>query len=53
VADASKLGEVHLGRIAAIDEVDLLVTDDQAPELLVRELEEAGLAVTIAPQPTP
>ncbi|WP_395245930.1 DeoR/GlpR family DNA-binding transcription regulator [Agromyces sp. MMS24-K17] len=53
VADASKLGEVHLGRIAAIDEVDLLVTDDQAPELLVGELEAAGLAVRIAPQPTP
>ncbi|UOE42504.1 DeoR/GlpR family DNA-binding transcription regulator [Agromyces larvae] len=49
IADASKLGEVHLGRVGGIDEVDLLVTDDQAPPLLVRDLEAAGLAVQVVP----
>ncbi|WP_394552863.1 DeoR/GlpR family DNA-binding transcription regulator [Agromyces sp. MMS24-JH15] len=48
VADASKLGEVHLGRIAGIDEVDLLLTDDQAPAVLVGELRDAGLEVRTA-----
>ncbi|HET8780057.1 MAG TPA: DeoR/GlpR family DNA-binding transcription regulator [Agromyces sp.] len=48
VADGSKLGEVHLGRIAPIDAFDTLVTDAAAPAPLVAELEEAGLAVVLA-----
>lgn len=48
VADGSKLGEVHLGRIAPIDAFDTLVTDAAAPTPLVAELEEAGLAVVLA-----
>ncbi|QEO15278.1 DeoR/GlpR transcriptional regulator [Agromyces intestinalis] len=47
IADASKLGEVHLGRVAGIDEVDLLITDEQAPPLLARDLESTGLAVQV------
>lgn len=48
VADGSKLGEVHLGRIAPIDAFDELVTDVAAPLRLVAELEAAGLAVHLA-----
>ena len=48
VADGSKLGEVHLGRVAPIDAFDTLVTDAAAPAPLVAELEEAGLAVVLA-----
>jgi DeoR family transcriptional regulator of aga operon len=52
VADGSKLGEVHLGRIAAIDAFDVLVTDAAAPQPLVAELEASGLAVHLARDPT-
>ncbi|AWB96103.1 DeoR/GlpR transcriptional regulator [Agromyces badenianii] len=45
VADATKLGEVHLGRVAPIDAFDALVTDAAAPQQIVAELVEAGLAV--------
>ncbi|BDZ63736.1 DeoR/GlpR family DNA-binding transcription regulator [Agromyces mangrovi Wang et al. 2018] len=48
VADASKLGEVHLGRIAPVDAFDRLVTDRAAPAALIAELQEAGLAVAVA-----
>jgi len=48
VADASKLGEVHLGRIASIDAFSLLITDAAAPEVLVEEFEEIGLPVLVA-----
>ena len=48
VADASKLGEVHLGRIAPVDQFHALVTDAAAPPALVGELEVAGLDVLIA-----
>ncbi|MFD4420663.1 DeoR/GlpR family DNA-binding transcription regulator [Agromyces sp. NPDC058484] len=48
VADGSKLGEVHLGRIAPIDAFDALVTDAAAPMPLVAELGAAGLAVALA-----
>ena len=51
VADGSKLGEVHLGRIAQVDAFDLLVTDGTAPRELVAELELAGLTVARAGDP--
>ena len=51
VADGSKLGEVHLGRIAPIDAFDVLVTDAAAPAPLVAELEASGLAVHLARDP--
>ncbi|WP_307039268.1 DeoR/GlpR family DNA-binding transcription regulator [Agromyces ramosus] len=51
VADASKLGEVHLGRIAPIDAFDVLVTDASAPHALVAELEQSGLTVLAARDP--
>ncbi|PPG34459.1 DeoR/GlpR family DNA-binding transcription regulator [Rathayibacter sp. AY2B9] len=46
VADSSKLGVVDLGRVAAPDEFDRLLTGAGAGDGLVAALEEAGLAVT-------
>jgi DeoR family transcriptional regulator of aga operon len=46
VADSSKLGVVDLGRVAAPDEFDRLLTGAGAADGLVAALEEAGLAVT-------
>lgn len=48
VADAAKLGEVHLGRIGPVDAFDQLLTDAGAPARLALELEEAGLEVVRA-----
>jgi len=46
VADSSKLGVVDLGRVAGTEEFDRLLTGAAAPDALVAQLEEAGLAVT-------
>ncbi|QWL32875.1 DeoR/GlpR transcriptional regulator [Rathayibacter toxicus] len=46
VADSGKLGRIDIGRVAAPDEIDQLLTGVDAPADLVRALEEAGLAVT-------
>lgn len=48
VADGSKLGRTHLGRIAALDEVDELVTGESAPAAEVEALRAAGLSVMVA-----
>lgn len=45
VADASKLGQVALAKVCDLDHVDLLITDDQAPEGVVADLRATGLAV--------
>ncbi|AXV06358.1 transcriptional regulator, DeoR family, putative [Euzebya pacifica] len=45
VADASKLGQVALAKVCDLDHVDLLITDDQAPEGVVADLRTTGLAV--------
>lgn len=53
VADGSKLGRVHLARIAALDEVDEIITDSQADPAEVERLRAGGATVTIAPAATP
>jgi DeoR family transcriptional regulator of aga operon len=45
VADGSKLGQTHLGRIARLADVDTLVTGPSAPAHEVRRLRKAGLDV--------
>lgn len=45
VADGSKLGQRHLGRIARLADVDTLVTGPSAPQHEVRALRAAGLDV--------
>lgn len=47
VADGSKLGEVELARVAGVDEVDMVITDQTADPAVVAELEGAGCAVRI------
>jgi DeoR family transcriptional regulator of aga operon len=47
VADGGKLGRVHLGRIAAVDEFAGLITGETAGESAVAALRATGLAVTV------
>ncbi|MCL6527832.1 MAG: DeoR/GlpR family DNA-binding transcription regulator [Thermaceae bacterium] len=44
LVDSSKLGQATLASFAALGEVDLLLTDAQAPEGFLRELDKRGLA---------
>ncbi len=48
VADGSKIGRTHLGRVASIDEVDELITGESADGSALDALRKAGLAVTVA-----
>lgn len=48
VADASKLGRVHLARIATLDQVDEIITDSEADPAEVQRLRAAGATVTVA-----
>jgi DeoR family transcriptional regulator, fructose operon transcriptional repressor len=48
LADSSKLGREHLVRYAAIEDVDILVTDEGADPAVVAELEKAGIEVVLA-----
>ncbi|OYX53010.1 MAG: DeoR family transcriptional regulator [Micrococcales bacterium 32-70-13] len=45
-ADSSKVGQVHLGRVATLDELDELITDDAATDAVLAPLRAAGLTVT-------
>ena len=45
VADATKLGQVHLGQVGPLRAFDTLVTDAAADEALLAPLREAGLTV--------
>ncbi len=49
VADSSKLGRVHLARIAGIETVTEVVTDSAADPSVVAALRAAGVTVTLAP----
>ena len=48
LADSSKLGREHLVRFAALEDVDVLVTDTEADTAAVEELERAGIEVVVA-----
>jgi DeoR family fructose operon transcriptional repressor len=48
LADSSKLGLEHLVRFAALDDVDILVTDTGADPAAVADLEKAGVEVVLA-----
>ncbi|TFV67343.1 UNVERIFIED_ORG: DeoR/GlpR transcriptional regulator [Bacillus sp. AZ43] len=48
LADSSKLGREHLVRYAAVEDVDVLVTDEGADPGVVAELEKAGVEVVLA-----
>jgi DeoR family transcriptional regulator of aga operon len=46
LADGSKIGRVHLGRIAEVSDIDGVITGNSAPATPLAELREAGLDVT-------
>jgi len=46
VADGSKIGQVHLGRVARLSDIDLLITSDSAPAAEVSAMRATGLALT-------
>jgi DeoR family fructose operon transcriptional repressor len=48
LADSSKLGREHLVRFAAIEDVDVLVTDSEADPAVVADLQDAGIEVVVA-----
>jgi DeoR family transcriptional regulator, aga operon transcriptional repressor len=48
VADSSKLGKVTFARICRLDEVDDLVTDDEADPAELSRLRDAGINVLVA-----
>jgi DeoR family fructose operon transcriptional repressor len=48
LADSSKLGREHLVRFAAIEDVDVLVTDAEADPAAVSQLEDTGIEVVVA-----
>jgi DeoR family fructose operon transcriptional repressor len=48
LADSSKLGREHLVRFATVEDVDVLVTDDEADPGVVAELEGLGIEVVVA-----
>lgn len=47
-ADSSKIGIVALADVCAVEDIDLLVTDDTGDPALIAELRETGLQVTTA-----
>ncbi len=47
VADASKVGRVHLARIAGLDRVDEVITDPAADPRAVERIRAAGTTVTL------
>ena len=48
VADHTKLGVVALAKIVPLSRVDIFITDEQAPQDTLREIELAGVEVRIA-----
>jgi DeoR/GlpR family transcriptional regulator of sugar metabolism len=48
VADASKLGKAAFARIAAIEELDVLVTDSDASPAILDAIRDAGVEVVVA-----
>jgi DeoR family fructose operon transcriptional repressor len=48
LADSSKIGREHLVRFAGLDDVDVLVTDDDADPAVLAELETLGIEVLVA-----
>ena len=51
VADASKIGHVTLAKMADLSEIDVLVTDSNAPEDELARIRDLGVEVVIVPVP--
>jgi DeoR family transcriptional regulator of aga operon len=48
MADSTKFGRRGIGRICAIEQVDFIITDAEAPDESVKQLEERGVKVLMA-----
>jgi DeoR/GlpR family transcriptional regulator of sugar metabolism len=48
IVDSSKWGQVGFASFASLDEVDCVITDEDAPPDMVSSLQEAGIDVVIA-----
>ncbi len=48
IADSTKLGRHAFARICSVDEIDVVITDDQADTSQVADLEDAGVRVVLA-----
>jgi DeoR family fructose operon transcriptional repressor len=48
LGDSSKIGHEHLVRFATVEDIDVLVTDDEADPAVVAELEFSGIEVLLA-----
>ena len=48
LADSSKFGQRGFGRICALEDIDVIVTDERLPEQMVSIIEEAGVDLIIA-----
>jgi DeoR family fructose operon transcriptional repressor len=48
LADSSKLGREHLVRFAALEDVDVVVTDGGADAAVVERITDAGVEVLVA-----
>ena len=48
LAESSKLGMKAVVKVCALEDVDIVITDDGAPKQIVRALEQAGVRVIIA-----
>lgn len=48
LADSSKMSGIALGVIAPLNRVDYIITDNKAPENIIRGIEETGVDVIVA-----
>lgn len=49
LADSSKFGQRGFGRICALEDIDVIVTDERIPEQMISIIEEAGVDLIIVP----
>ena len=47
LADSSKFGQRGFGRICALEDIDVIITDDRISEQMVAIVEEAGVDLII------
>lgn len=50
LTDSSKFGRRGFGKICGLEAIDQIITDDKVSPLIVKDLEERGIEITIAPQ---
>jgi DeoR family fructose operon transcriptional repressor len=51
LADSTKIGHIAVGQVCPLDALTAVITDSDADPAVVRELEQAGVEVLVAPVP--